>query len=311
MKEQEFCIFAFYQFKTTTNKLQLQEKLNNLSKREKIKGIVLIADEGINGTVSGFIDGIKKLEKYLEKEGFTTLEKKYAYSSYMPFHRMKIKLKKEIITFAGEEVNVEKQTGEFVSPEDWNKLIEDPEVTLLDIRNLYETQIGTFSDSEILGVKTFTQLKELVDKKLLENKDKKIAMFCTGGIRCEKVSSYMIENGMKNVFQLKGGILKYLENISAEQSKWEGECFVFDNRISVKNELVKGEAIICPGCRYPVTPTDRTSYKYEDSVSCDNCYDHLSEQKKENLRERKRQIQLSLSRNEPNRYIRVTPKEYQ
>ena len=189
MKEQEFCIFAFYQFKTTTNKLQLQEKLNNLSKREKIKGIVLIADEGINGTVSGFIDGIKKLEKYLEKEGFTTLEKKYAYSSYMPFHRMKVKLKKEIITFAGEEVNVEKQTGEFVSPEDWNKLIEDPEVTLLDIRNLYETQIGTFSDSEILGVKTFTQLKELVDKKLLENKDKKIAMFSTAGIRCEKVSS--------------------------------------------------------------------------------------------------------------------------
>ena len=138
MKEQEFCILAFYQFKTTTNKLQLQEKLNNLSKREKIKGIVLIADEGINGTVSGFIDGIKKLEKYLEKEGFTTLEKKYAYSSYMPFHRMKVKLKKEIITFAGEEVNVEKQTGEFVSPEDWNKLIEDPEVTLLDIRNLYK-----------------------------------------------------------------------------------------------------------------------------------------------------------------------------
>ena len=169
MIEQEFCIFAFYQFKTTDNKLELQKKLNTISKKEKIKGIVLIADEGINGTVSGFIDGIHKLDKYLENVGFASLEKKYAYSPYMPFHRMKVKLKKEIITFGGEKVNVERETGKFVKPEDWNKFIEDPEVMLLDIRNLYETQIGTFSDSEILGVKTFTQLKMVLTRNFLKH----------------------------------------------------------------------------------------------------------------------------------------------
>ena len=311
MKDKEFCVFSFYQFKNLKDKIHFKKNLSSLCQKEKLKGLILIANEGVNGTVSGFEEGLENLEKCLEKNGFSGLEKKYATATYMPFHQMKIKLKNEIITFDREKMNVDVRTGTFVEPKDWNQFIEDPDLMLLDIRNIYETKIGTFIDSVNPKVKTFTQLKKFIDQELLNDKDRKIAMFCTGGIRCEKVSSYMIENGMTNLFQLKGGILKYLENISTEDSKWEGECFVFDNRISVKNELEKGEAIICPGCRYPVSKPDKKSSKYECSVSCANCYDHLSEQKKENLRERKRQIELDLSRKQPNRYIRVTPTEYQ
>ena len=224
---------------------------------------------------------------------FNNLELKHSYYRYMPFNRLKIKIKKEIITFSRLKLDVENNTAIYVKSEDWNSLIENKDTFILDVRNDFEIELGTFKKSFKPKIKNFSEFKKFVDKELTNQHHKQIAMFCTGGIRCEKASSYMLKKGLKNLYQLKGGILNYLEKIPKDQSRWKGECFVFDNRVSVKNELAIGTYKLCYGCRMPINNTELKSDKYEKGVSCIRCFDSLSNNKKKKLRERNKQIEVA------------------
>ena len=310
MKNNEFKIFSFYQFKKIFKPIKLKGFLKEFCQFNKLKGTILIAPEGINGTIGGLDSSIINLEKELVNLGFTSLEKKYSGSSFMPFYRLKIRHKKEIITFTKQILNVGKKTGNFVNSKDWNKIIGDKNYYVIDLRNDYESKIGTFKNAIKVNTKNFTDYKKYIKNNLLQMKNNKIAMFCTGGIRCEKASSYMIKLGFKNLFQLKGGILRYLETVPSKQSKWVGECFLFDNRVSVKNGMKMGTYDLCYGCRMPISKKDKLSAKYEYGVSCKYCFDSLSLEKKENFRQRNKQIDLAKKKGLYSPYIRFTPSDY-
>jgi len=310
MKKNEFKIASFYQFKKVKNPQKLQLLLKDFCQFNKLKGTILVANEGINGTVGGHDNNINTFIKELLKLGFKSLNNKFSYFSYMPFYRLKIRLKKEIVTFKTESINVEKNTALHVEPKKWNNIIEDKNVVIVDVRNKYESDIGSFKNANKSNTKNFTEFKKYIENNLVIVRSKKIAMFCTGGIRCEKASSYMKSIGFKNLYQLKGGVLKYLEEIPVKKSKWKGECFLFDNRVSVKNGIKKGTYDLCHGCRMPINAKNKLSIKYEEGVSCDYCFDKLTMKKKQSLRQRNKQIIIAKKRGLYNPYIRYSTSNY-
>ena len=297
------CIISFYKFVTILDLEKLKIQIENICSMFETKGTILIAPEGINGTIEGSKNNIKKfLETLKNNKHFSDIIPKYSYSSKDSFNRMKVRLKKEIVTIGNTEVNPNKYIGKYIEPNDWNELISDPNTILIDTRNEYEVAIGTFKGAINPKTKSFRDLPNWI-KNNLENEDddyknKKIAMFCTGGIRCEKSTSYLVQKGFTNVSHLKGGILKYLENIPKKKSLWDGECFVFDQRVSVAEELKPGSYLMCHGCRMPLKPEDTKLKSYIHGVSCKYCYNKKSAESKKRYADRQKQINLALERGE-------------
>ncbi len=306
MINSKFTIVTFYQFKKIEDILTFKNQLYNFCKFNKIKGTIILADEGINGTIAGISDNIKQFEFCIFRMGFDNYNPKYSYSKFMPFFRLKVRSKKEIVTLRTKIADPENITGNKIKPEKWNNFISDKETILIDVRNNFEVEMGTFKDSINPNTKNFTEFKKYLKNNLNEAKNKKIAMFCTGGIRCEKISSYMIKKGFKDVNQLQGGILSYLEKIPNKNSLWDGECFVFDNRVSVKNELKDGTYELCHACRYPLSKNHIKSKKYIKGVSCINCYGKISESKKKSLIDRNKQILIAKKKGLYSPYIKQT-----
>lgn len=288
-------IAALYQFTPLPDFRELQPRLKAICDQAQIKGILLLAHEGINGTIAGSRESINTLKSFLEKR-FNALEYKESWADEMPFHRMKVRLKKEIVTL-GVPVNPCEKVGTYVEPNDWNDLISNPEVLIIDTRNDYEVKIGRFRGALNPKTRSFTDFPEFV-KALDKSKHPRVAMYCTGGIRCEKASSYLLSQGFENVYHLKGGILKYLETIPTEKSLWDGECFVFDRRVAVGHDLHLGHFESCHGCRHPISDEDTVSPFYERGVSCPHCYATLTPEKRESARQRQHQEDLARARGE-------------
>lgn len=290
---------ALYKFVSLPDYKHLQQPLLNICVQHNIKGTILLAKEGINGTIAGLPADIEAVLNHLrQNECMKDLEHKESYADSHPFYRMKVKLKKEIVTMGVQKVDPNEVVGTYVKPEDWNNIISDPDVVVLDTRNDYETHIGTFKGAIDPKTTTFREFPEYVEQNLDKNKHKKVAMFCTGGIRCEKASSYMKQQGFEEVYHLQGGILKYLENVPKEESLWEGECFVFDQRVGVKHGLEVGEYDQCYACRMPLSAEEMKSPYYTAGISCLHCHDKTSEAKKAALTERQKQVILAKKRGE-------------
>jgi UPF0176 protein len=262
-----------------------------------IKGTLLIAGEGINGTVAGPPAAIDELIAHLQAiPGMAGLEAKFSRAPAMPFHRMKVRLKREIVTMGVDNIAPSSDAGAYVEPDAWNALIADPDTVVIDTRNDYEVALGAFRDAVDPGTTSFREFPDWVAKNRTALEGRKIAMYCTGGIRCEKATAYVRSLGLSEVYHLKGGILKYLETVPAGQSLWQGECFVFDERVSVTHGLHPGEAELCRACRRPLTVEDRASPKYRAGVSCGNCHDVRSDADRSRYAERQRQVQLAEAR---------------
>jgi UPF0176 protein len=259
----------------------------------------LLAREGVNGTIAGDNDSIMKSLDYLQKDGrLAGLEYKLSYSEKPPFKRLKVKLKKEIVTLGVSDIDPTHSSGTYVKPADWNELINDPDVVLIDTRNNYEFEIGSFKGSINPNTETFREFPAYTKNNLEKYRDKKIAMFCTGGIRCEKSTAYLKSEGFENVFHLQGGILKYLEEVKEDESLWEGECFVFDDRVAVKHNLELGKYDQCHACRFPITEEDKEHPHYEKGASCSRCYGTKNSSQVNRYREREKQVQLAKGRGE-------------
>ncbi|MSP99256.1 MAG: rhodanese-related sulfurtransferase [Methylotenera sp.] len=299
----QYLTAAFYKFVSLPDYKVLQVPILEACLKHGIKGTLLLAEEGINGTIAGLPENIQVLLAFLREHPlfenrFADLDHKESFATEHPFYRMKVKLKKEIVTLGVPSVSPTKQVGTYVKPEDWNALISDPDVVLIDTRNAYEVDIGTFKGAIDPKTSTFREFPEYVAANFDKTKHKKVAMFCTGGIRCEKASSYMMDQGFEEVFHLQGGILKYLETVPEAQSMWQGECFVFDQRVGVKHNLVVGEYDQCYACRHPLSPTEMQSTQYTTGISCPYCYDKISEDKRASLTERQKQVILAKKRGE-------------
>ena len=279
MNNTSWTVCALYRFVEINDLPAMQEQVKTICSAQNICGTILLAPEGINGTVGAPTpEAMEVLIDFLDKElEVRKGQVKYSEANKRPFLRAKIKLKKEIITMRQPQANPTKVVGTYVEPKDWNALISDPDVLVLDTRNDYETQLGIFKNAVDPDIKIFTEFTEFVKTKLDPQKHQKVAMFCTGGIRCEKASSYMLGEGFPEVYHLKGGILKYLEDVPAEESMWEGECFVFDRRVGIKHGLEQGILETCFGCRASITPEDRTRPEFEEGVSCHHCHGTLTE----------------------------------
>ncbi|MFM7365244.1 MAG: rhodanese-related sulfurtransferase [Cuspidothrix sp.] len=292
-EENLIVVAALYKFVSLPDYRELQAPLLSFCQSQKIKGTLLLAQEGINGTIAGHRQQIDAVLAFLRADSrFADLEHKESYTETPPFERMKVRLKKEIVTLGLPEVNPHEKVGIYVQPEAWNDLISNPEVTVIDTRNDYEVTIGTFKGSQNPQTQTFRDFPQYVKENLDHSKHKKVALFCTGGIRCEKASSYLLSQGFAEVYHLKGGILKYLENIPQEESLWEGECFVFDERVAVGHGLEIGNHELCFCCGYPISEADKSSPKYEEGISCSQCFDSLTEEKRKRQEEKWKQYQL-------------------
>ena len=291
-------ILSFYEFcdldvdKVTKNK----NKIFETSKNNSILGTIILSIEGINGTVSGSSDSIDILNQLMKDLGYKC-NIKFSVSEKKPFKRLKVKIQKEIVTFMNLGKSA-KNTGTFIAPEDWDDFISNEDVKLIDVRNFYETVIGKFPKSIDPNTETFTDFINYIDKELSANKDQKIAMYCTGGIRCEKASSYMKDIGFNNIFQLEGGIINYLNKIDEDKGSWDGECFVFDERVSLKYNSEIGNYELCHGCRNPIDEEDKRSIYFEEGVSCPNCINVRSDE--QNEKSRQRQAQINFTRNKKN-----------
>jgi len=296
---QQVVVSALYHFVRLDDYQSLRQPLYDFMIKHEIRGTLLLANEGINGTVAGPKKAIDKLHSWLRSDQrLKDLKTKESFDNSMPFYRTRVKLKKEIVTMGIPDIDPNHVVGSYVKPEDWNDLISDPDMILVDTRNDYEVSIGTFRNAINPKTDTFRQFPDYVKSNLNPGKHKKVAMFCTGGIRCEKSTAYLKEQGFEEVYHLQGGILKYLETVAEADSMWEGECFVFDNRVSINHQLEKGSYDQCHACRLPVTEEDKDSNKYIQGVSCPACYDKKSEQQKNRFAERERQVQLAKSRGE-------------
>ncbi|MCZ6503782.1 MAG: rhodanese-related sulfurtransferase [Gammaproteobacteria bacterium] len=292
-------VCALYHFVRLPNFEQLRVPLKKLMESNAVRGTVLLAPEGINGTIAGSRDGVDSILKWLNKdERFADLRWKESFADEMPFNRTKVKLKKEIVTMGVEDIDPNKLKGTYVKPEDWNDLISDPAVTLIDTRNEYEIAIGSFKNAINPHTTSFSDFPDYAKTNLNPKKNKKVAMFCTGGIRCEKSSAYLKSLGFKDVYHLQGGILKYLEEIEEEVSLWEGECFVFDDRVTVDHQLEKGQYDQCHACRMPITEQDKKSNAYVQGLSCPHCIDLTTNDQRIRFSEREKQVQLAKKRGE-------------
>lgn len=290
----KYLVCALYKFVTLENYQDMRTDLKDFMESHHIKGTILLALEGLNGTVSGTKEDIEALLAYLNKDiRINPISHKFSWHQEQPFYRTKVKLKKEIVTMGVEGIDPNKTVGTYVDAKDWNALIADPEVTVIDTRNDYEIEIGTFKGAINPKTDSFREFPEYVAKQMDPKKQKKVAMFCTGGIRCEKSTAYLKEQGFEEVYHLQGGILKYLEDVEQDESMWEGDCFVFDNRVAVNHDLEKSHYDQCYACRLPITNEDKLSEKYEAGVSCPNCYGTHTKQQLERFREREKQVQLA------------------
>ena len=290
-------VCALYRFVDLANYEEIQTPLLNILNANQVKGTLLLASEGINGTIAGDQDGVDNVLNWLRFDPrLAELTAKFSFDTENPFYRTKVKLKKEIVTMGIQGIDPNRVVGTYVKPKDWNALISDPEVLLVDTRNDYEISIGTFENAIDPKTTNFREFPAYVKENLDPAKHKKVAMFCTGGIRCEKSTAYLKEQGFDEVYHLEGGVLKYLEEVPEEETMWKGECFVFDNRVSVNHQLEKGQYDQCHGCRLPITEEDKQSEKYMQGVSCHQCHDSISEEQKQRFLEREKQIRLSLER---------------
>ena len=300
--DQTFTVAAMYKFTALPDFEALQGPLQTVCRENGVMGTILLAEEGLNGTIAGPAEGIKAAIDHIQSDSrFEGMSLKYSYAEHMPFHRMKVRLKKEIVTMGKPIADPNKQVGTYVKPEEWNDLISDPDVILVDTRNEYEVAIGTFKGAEDPQTASFREFPDWVEalKERASNGGKpKVAMFCTGGIRCEKASSYMKAEGFDEVYHLEGGILKYLENVPEEESLWQGECFVFDQRVSVEHGLRPGSYDMCHACRRPISEEEKAAPEYERGVSCPNCFDASSPEQKARFTSRQKQIDLAKARNE-------------
>ncbi|MEM9330858.1 MAG: rhodanese-related sulfurtransferase [Pseudomonadota bacterium] len=295
----KFLVAAFYHFVELDDYVALQPDILACAQANEVMGTILLAREGINGTVSGPQAGVLALLQKLRSDvRLKGLEHKESWATENPFYRMKVRLKNEIVTMGVEGVSPINAVGQYVDPEDWNALIEDPDVVVIDTRNDYEVSIGTFKGAVDPETTSFREFPEWLKQQENLAKDKKIAMFCTGGIRCEKSTALLKSEGFENVFHLKGGILKYLETIPESESLWNGQCFVFDQRVSVGHGLEEGPYDLCHACRYPITEEDKRSEFYVPGVSCPRCHSTMSVQQQQRFAERQRQIDLAKERGE-------------
>lgn len=295
----QYVVAALYKFAPLSDLEDIQLALKTVCETHQVKGTLLIAEEGINGTIAGSRKGIDAVLAHIRSHDLlSSLEHKESFASEQPFYRLKVRIKKEIVTLGLPEVSPTKKVGAYVKPKDWNALISDPDVIVIDTRNDYEYGVGTFQGALNPKTETFREFPGYVKDQLSPTKHKKVAMFCTGGIRCEKASSYMLEQGFEEVYHLQGGILKYLEEVSSEESLWAGECFVFDNRVAVKHGLAEGDFALCHGCRNPISLEDKKSPKYVAGITCPHCFDTASTKKIRRASERHRQVVIAKERNE-------------
>lgn len=291
-------IAALYRFVQLDNFESLRQPLLQQMLDNQVRGTLLLAAEGINGTVAGSEAGIENLLEYLRQDPrLRDFDCKYSFDDEMPFYRSRVKLKREIVTMGVEGISPA-NAGTYVEPADWNRLISDPDVTLIDTRNDYESAIGSFDHAIFPDTRSFRDFPEYVASHLDPKIHRKVAMFCTGGIRCEKSTAYLREQGFDEVYHLKGGILNYLAQVAETDSMWRGECFVFDNRVSVNHALEKGSYDQCHACRLPITEADKKDDKYQPGVSCPACFDQKNEAERERFREREKQVRLARERGE-------------
>ncbi|MBT7720790.1 MAG: rhodanese-related sulfurtransferase [Halieaceae bacterium] len=292
-------VAALYRFVALDNYREMREPLLDECLAAEVKGTLLLASEGINGTIAGARKGIDRVLGYLKGDPrLAQLDHKESFDESMPFYRMKVKLKREIVTMGVEGIDPNLVVGTYVKAQDWDQLVNDPDVLLIDTRNDYECSIGSFKGAVDPHTTSFREFPEYVRSQLDPDKQKKVAMFCTGGIRCEKASAYMLQEGFDEVYHLQGGILKYLEEVPQERSSWEGECFVFDNRVAVNHQLEKGQYDQCYGCRMPITEEEKQSDKYQKGICCPHCYDKLTPDQIARFSERQKQIELANARGE-------------
>lgn len=293
-------VAALYKFTRLTDYRELREPLLDECLRLGIRGTLLLAEEGINGTIAGDRAAVDAVMAWLRRDSrLADIEHKESEDETLPFYRMKVKIKREIVTLGVPGVDPNARVGTYVAPTEWNRVVNDPDVVLVDTRNHYEYGIGSFRGALDPGTSSFREFPEWVKKNLDPSRNPRVAMFCTGGIRCEKASSYLLQQGFETVYHLRGGVLKYLEEVPEAESTWEGECFVFDNRVSVNHRLEKGEYDQCHGCRRPITRDDKLSPRYQKGVCCPACFDELTTDQKTRFAERQKQMELARVRGEP------------
>ena len=297
----KYIISTFYKFLVLENYKELKIKFDKSLSKTNVKGTILLANEGVNGTIAGSESDLKKFFLYMDKfSQFKDITPKFSSSNKNPFLRMKVRLKKEIVTIGIPEVSPSNLVGKYLNVEEWNEFLNESDSMIIDTRNDYEVSIGTFKNSINPKIKSFRNFpnwvqKNLIDKKV--SKKSKIGMFCTGGIRCEKSTSYLKQLGFENVFHLDGGILKYLENVKSDENEWKGECFVFDYRVSLNDSLEKGEYDMCYACRMPLSKENKKNKHYLKGQSCEYCYDQTTIKQKKRFNEREKQIKLSKVKN--------------
>ena len=295
----QYVTCALYKFVALTHFESLRQPLLDVMNDNQVFGTLLLAAEGINGTVSSTRKGIDNLLEWIDQQpGLENIDSKESYDSKIPFYRTKVKLKKEIVTMGVEGIDPKETAGTYVQPEDWNALISDPDVVLVDTRNDYEVKIGTFKDAIDPKTTTFREFPEWSKKNLDPDSNKKVAMFCTGGIRCEKSTAFLKEQGFDEVYHLQGGILKYLEKVPEKDSLWQGECFVFDNRVTVDHNLDAGSYDQCHACRMPITEHEKSLDTYIEGISCLHCHDQVTEEQKQRYAQRQKQVKLAKARGE-------------
>jgi UPF0176 protein len=293
-------VAALYRFVPLEAFAATRQPLAALCCREGVKGTILLAREGVNGTIAGRPDAIAAVVAHLRAiPGLGELDVKLSDASAMPFHRMKVRLKREIVTMGVDGVDPLAAAGSYVEPAAWNALIDDPDTLVVDTRNHYEVGLGTFARAVDPGTRTFRDFPKWAESHRDEMAGRKVAMFCTGGIRCEKATAYVRSLGIEEVYHLKGGILAYLEQVPEADSRWHGECFVFDERVAVTHGLAEGEAELCRACRMPVTPQEKLSAKYREGICCERCFDSRSDEDRARYAERQRQVERARERGEP------------
>ena len=295
----KYCIIALYKFTMLENFKAMQAPLLKKMNKYEVKGTLLLSYEGLNGTIAGTKEGVHKVLSHLNLNArLANLSYKTSYHNRIPFNRAKVKLKKEIVTLGIDGLDLTKLCGTYVKPKDWNDLISDPEVLLIDTRNNYEIEIGNFKNSVNPNTENFREFPQYVAQNLDKNKHKKVAMCCTGGIRCEKSTAYLKMQGFEHVYHLEGGILKYLEEIKEKNSLWQGECFVFDSRVTVNHRLEKGQYDQCYACRHTITESDKKNPKYQAGISCHHCNGTHTKKQQQRFSEREKQKVLATMRDE-------------
>lgn len=305
-----FLTAALYKFVELPDFADLKAPLIDCCNNNNVKGTILLAQEGINGTIAGSSEGVHAVLAFLRSDPrFADLVHKESFSEKAPFYRLKIRLKREIVTMGVPDINPRLMAGKYVKPDEWNKLLDDPDVVVVDVRNDFEVSMGTFEGAINPKTKSFSELPEWVRRETALRNKPKVAMFCTGGIRCEKSTAFLRSQGFEEVYHLEGGILKYLETVPEAESRWEGECFVFDERVSVGQDLKPGNYELCRGCRHPISQEDKASELFVQGVSCPHCHDSKTETKKQALSERQRQIELAKRRNQVHIGARYDGKE--